>query len=159
MPPTRTLKVVDFTFVDISPQFEKHGESLQEASSAARTEHLSPGVSSPWQSSTQLFQTRQKAMDTSNRIRSRAEESRTERERKHDHTILHRRAGNTGEAGCMSLCLLCHTIVLRGQSHHCGVYVCVLLEHLGRSLVSSGVSTQERTCRIIDLVQLSCLPS
>lgn len=78
MPPTRTLKVVDFTFVDISPQFEKHGESLQEASSAARTEHLSPGVSSPWQSSTQLFQTRQKAMDTSNRIRSRAEESRSE---------------------------------------------------------------------------------
>lgn len=78
MLPTRTLKVVDFTFVDISPQFEKHGESLQEASSAARTEHLSPGVSSPWQSSTQLFQTRQKAMDTSNRIRSRAEESRSE---------------------------------------------------------------------------------
>lgn len=79
MPPTRTLKVVDFTFVDISPQFEKHRESLQEASSAAKTEYLF--VTRSFQSLAKLHSAipnTSEAMDTSNRIRSRAEESRSE---------------------------------------------------------------------------------
>lgn len=78
MPPTRTLKVVDFTFVDISPQFEKYRESLQEASSAANTEYLF--VTRSFQSLAKLHSAipnTSEAMDTSNRIRSRAEESRS----------------------------------------------------------------------------------
>lgn len=38
--PIALLKVVNFIFMYISPKFEKHEESLQEASSVASTEHL-----------------------------------------------------------------------------------------------------------------------